>query len=198
MTPARLVRPLALGFAAVVSVALLSIPAQAAPPPSGSTGQYLVVARTAADYAALRDSTARAGTEIVRELPEINTFVVKASSTTSSRVARDARVLGVVADQIRTIDSEERPPANLSAPGLRSAKQVSLPASARVAAPRVGINPDPAFDYRGLLWNYRRIGLPEGWQTTAGRPAVTVGVADTGLDFTHTDLRPNEIGRAHG
>jgi len=37
----------------------------------------------------------------------------------------------------------------------------------------------------------RRIGLPAGWQTTAGAPTVTVGVADTGLDFTHTDLGPN-------
>jgi lantibiotic leader peptide-processing serine protease len=54
-----------------------------------------------------------------------------------------------------------------------------------------GINPDPAFDYKGLQWDFRRIGLPQGWQTTAGRPAVTVGVADTGLDFTHKDLRPN-------
>src|SRR5919199_3422950 len=35
------------------------------------------------------------------------------------------------------------------------------------------------------------MGLPEGWRTTAGRPGVTVGVADTGLDFTHADLAPN-------
>jgi Subtilase family len=42
--------------------------------------------------------------------------------------------------------------------------------------------------YKGLLWDYRRMGLPQGWKTTAGSPAVTVGVADTGLDFTHAEL----------
>jgi subtilisin family serine protease len=51
-----------------------------------------------------------------------------------------------------------------------------------------GINPDPAWDYKGLLWDYRRMGLPQGWRKTAGSPAVTVGVADTGLDFTHAEL----------
>src|SRR5215213_11529673 len=32
------------------------------------------------------------------------------------------------------------------------------------------------------------MGLPQGWKATAGSPAVTVGVADTGLDFTHAEL----------
>jgi hypothetical protein len=38
--------------------------------------------------------------------------------------------------------------------------------------------------------DYRRIGLPRGWKTTAGSGAVTVGVSDTGLDFTHAELAP--------
>jgi lantibiotic leader peptide-processing serine protease len=32
------------------------------------------------------------------------------------------------------------------------------------------------------------MGLPAGWGKTAGSPDVTVGVADTGLDFTHAEL----------
>ena len=150
-----------------------------------------MVARTAADYAGLRDSLARAGTKIVRELPEIKTFVIKASTTDRQRHGADARVLGIVPDHIATINSDDRHPANLKAPGLRSARKVNLPAVARTVTAAAGINPDPAFDYKGLQWDFRRIGLPQGWQTTAGRPAVTVGVADTGLDFTHADLRPN-------
>ena len=63
-----------------------------------------------------------------------------------------------------------------------------LKAKAPAATTAAGINPDPAFDYKGLLWDYRRIGLPQGWKTTAGSSAVTVGVADTGLDFTHREL----------
>jgi hypothetical protein len=67
---------------------------------------------------------------------------------------------------------------------------VRLPAAAAATRAATGINPDPAFDYKGLLWDYRRMGLPQGWKTTAGSPKVTVGVADPGLDFTHRELAP--------
>ncbi len=77
---------------------------------------------------------------------------------------------------------------NLDAPGLRGATR--LKAKAPAATTAAGINPDPAFDYKGLLWDYRRIGLPQGWKTSAGSSRVTVGVADTGLDFTHSELAP--------
>jgi len=63
-------------------------------------------------------------------------------------------------------------------------------AKAPAAASAAGINPDPAWDYKGLLCDYRRIGLPQGWKTTAGSSKVTVGVADTGLDYTHSELAP--------
>jgi hypothetical protein len=58
------------------------------------------------------------------------------------------------------------------------------------AAGSAGINPDPAFDYKGLMWDYGRMGLPKGWRTTAGSPKVTVAVSDTGLDYTHSELAP--------
>ena len=32
--------------------------------------------------------------------------------------------------------------------------------------------------------------MTDAWKVTAGDPAVTVGVADTGLDFTHSELAP--------
>jgi hypothetical protein len=70
------------------------------------------------------------------------------------------------------------------APGLRSAKRLN----AKVSSTRgtsSGITPDPGFGVPGLQWDFPRIGLPQGWKTTAGSPAVTVAVADTGLDFTH-------------
>ncbi|HEX5879332.1 MAG TPA: S8 family serine peptidase, partial [Actinomycetota bacterium] len=70
--------------------------------------------------------------------------------------------------------------------GRRSAQRVAV--SAAAAAKAGGINPDPAWDYKGLLWDYRRMGLPAGWKQTAGKPAVTVAVADTGLDYTHAEL----------
>jgi hypothetical protein len=53
---------------------------------------------------------------------------------------------------------------NLSKPGTLGGARVRLPAAAAATA-AAGINPDPAWDYEGLLWDYRRIGLPR-----AGRP----------------------------
>jgi hypothetical protein len=190
MKLARAVRLSAATAAAVLGAALVSTPAQAAPAPDTASGRYLVVARSAADYAGLRDSVARSGAKIVSELPQIKTFVISGRSDVNSRVRTDPRVAGMVADHIETLTSERRAP-NLSAPGLRSATQVALAPSPATAAARAVIDPDPAFDNKALQWDLHRIGLPQGWQTTAGEPDVTVGVADTGLDFTHTDLKPN-------
>ena len=63
--------------------------------------------------------------------------------------------------------------SNLSRPGVLGRARVRLPAAATAAA--AGIDPDPAWDDQGLLGDYRRMGLPQGWKTTAGSPAVTVG-----------------------
>ena len=52
------------------------------------------------------------------------------------------------------------------------------------------LTPDPAFSLPGLMWNEQRVRMTSAWQLTAGSPAVTVGVADTGLDFTHSELAP--------
>jgi hypothetical protein len=40
------------------------------------------------------------------------------------------------------------------------------------------------------MWSIQRIQAPAAWQVTTGSPEVRVGVADTGLDFTHSDLGP--------
>jgi subtilisin family serine protease len=189
MNPARSVRLFAVTAAALLTVALLSSPAPAAPAPTSAPGRYLVVARTVADYAALRDSAARAGAKVVGELPQVKMFVITGSSAVRDAVQADPRTHGVAVDHVESITSAERSTPNLSAPGLRSAKKVDLPPPN--AVPRAAINPDPAFSDQGLQWDFGRIGLPQGWQTTAGRPDVTVGVADTGLDFTHADLGSN-------
>ena len=112
-------------------------------------------------------------------------MVVRAPAAARTSLVADRRTLRVASDGLRRLTSERSAP-NLAAPGLRSATQVRATAPAATAA--AGINPDPAWDYKGLLWDYRRIGLPQGWRTTAGSPKVTVGVADTGLDFTHREL----------
>jgi subtilisin family serine protease len=178
---------------AVISVlaALLAAPVSAAPSVKGRAGRYLVVARSAGDLGALRAVAVRRGAKVVREIPQIKAIVVSAPDSARSGLAADRRVLGVARDQLQQVTVEEPASApNLSKPGALDGTQVRLPAAAAAKAATAGINPDPAWDYKGLLWDYRRIGLPEGWKTTAGSPAVTVGVADTGLDFTHAELAP--------
>jgi lantibiotic leader peptide-processing serine protease len=146
--------------ATVLAMLAALLPQLATAAPKGTSGRYLVVARSSADYAGLRAKAVKAGARVLRDLPQAKTIVVNASASARSTLAADRRTLGVAKDQVRQITSERNKP-NLSAPGLRSATQ---------------------------LWDYRRIGLPQGWKTTAGSSAVTVGVADTGLDFTHREL----------
>ena len=168
-----------------VLAGLLAAPAVAAPAARAATGRYLVLARSAADLGALRAKAVADGAKVVRAIPQINAMVVRASAAAKARLAADGRAAGVAPDRLTSPDTVDRAKPDLSAPGLRSAQRVAAPAAAKAAAKAAGINPDPAWDYKGLLWDYRRMGLPAGWEKTAGSPAVTVGVADTGLDYTH-------------
>jgi lantibiotic leader peptide-processing serine protease len=165
------------------------LPQLASAAPEKASGRYLVRARSSADYTALRAKAVKEGARVVRDLKQVNTMVVSANSATRSSLAADRRTLSVARSGVRKLTAEVGAP-NLDAPGLRGATRLKAKAPAATAAAAAGINPDPAWDYKGLLWDYRRIGLPQGWKTSAGSPAVTVGVADTGLDFTHAELAP--------
>jgi hypothetical protein len=161
------------------------LPQLASAAPEKASGRYLVRVRSSADYTALRAKAVKEGARVVRDLKQVNTMVVSANSATRSSLAADRRTLGVARSGVRKLTAEVGAP-NLDSPGLRGATRLKAKAPAATSA--AGINPDPAFDYKGLLWDYRRIGLPQGWKTSAGSRAVTVGVADTGVDFTHSEL----------
>jgi hypothetical protein len=76
----------------------------------------------------------------------------------------------VASDHVARVAADQPQAApNLTAPGLRRAQRVAVRAPSAAAA-ATGINPDPAWDSKGLLWDYRRMGLPAGWRTTAGTP----------------------------
>lgn len=42
-----------------------------------------------------------------------------------------------------------------------------------------------------MLWGMRKIDAPEAWQITTGTRNVVVGVIDSGVDYTHPDLKDN-------
>jgi subtilisin family serine protease len=163
------------------------LPQLASAAPGKASGRYLVVARSAADLTALRAKAVKEGARVVTSMPQVRAMAIQGSDSVRRSLAADSRAAGVARDRVVTLTTERSAP-NLSAPGLRSANRLRAKAPAATSA--AGINPDPAFDYKGLLWDYRRIGLPKGWKTTAGSRRVTVGVADTGLDFTHVELAP--------
>jgi lantibiotic leader peptide-processing serine protease len=191
MSPRRVLQGTAAMAVITVLAALLATPVTAAPSAKADAGRYLVVARSAADLAGLRATAARQGAKVLRTMPQIKAMVVSAPASARSRLAADRRTLGVARDRLHRVTVEDPAAApNLSKPGALGGAKVRLPAAAAARSAATGINPDPAWDYKGLLWDYRRIGLPRGWKTTAGSPKVTVGVADTGLDFTHAELAP--------
>jgi hypothetical protein len=155
-----------------------------------AAGRYLVMARNSADYDALRVKALRDGARILKDMPQIGTLLVKAPDSVRSSLAADSRTRGVARDHmIRVAQADPDTASHLSAPGLRSAKRINGRVT-RNSGGRSGINPDPGFSVPGLQWDFPRIGLPQGWRRSAGSPAVTVAVADTGLDFTHSDLAP--------
>jgi subtilisin family serine protease len=167
------------------------LPQLASAAPKGASDRYLVRARSSADYAGLRAKAVQTGARVLRDLPQVNMMVVRASTAAHSSIAADRRAAGVARDRLQRVAVEEPAGApNLSKPGVLGGARTRLPAAAAAKAAAAGIDPDPAWDYQGLLWDYRRIGLPEGWKTTAGSQAITVGVSDTGLDFTHAELAP--------
>jgi hypothetical protein len=181
------VRAVLRGMVVLTILAMLGalLPQLASAAPEKASGRYLVRARSSADYAALRAKAVKDGARVLRDLKQINTMVVSAPASARSALSADRRTLSIARSGVRKLTAETGKP-NLDAPGLRGAHL--LRAKAPAATTAAGVNPDPAFDYKGLLWDYRRIGLPQGWKTSAGSSAVTVGVADTGLDFTHSEL----------
>src|SRR6266540_2556400 len=163
-----------------------------------ASGRFLVVAKNSADYDALRAKALRGGANVVKDIPQIGTMLVKAPDSVRSSLAADSRTKGIARDHtIRVAQADPNVVSHLSAPGLRSAKRIDAKVWKRGSA-RTGITPDPGFSVPGLQWDFPRIGLPEGWKTTAGSPAVTVAViaaADLGVDVVNISfggyLNPN-------
>lgn len=49
----------------------------------------------------------------------------------------------------------------------------------------------PNDSYYSNLWGMNRIQAPQAWDTYKGSNTVTVGIVDTGIDTSHTDLEEN-------
>jgi subtilisin family serine protease len=148
--------------------------------PSGE--RMMAVAPNAGAYEALREDLVKSGARIISELPEIHTFVVLNPGTSQARLQASTHLLGMARDHV----------VNLVRPEMKEDLFNSSKAGERIPVDlrslTSSVSPDPAFTYPGLMWNVRRIGAPQAWKKTERSPSVVVGVADTGLDFTHSEL----------
>ncbi len=181
-------------FGKFLSIALLFImlfgnaqPAAAFGPKPPTNGhlrhRYILVAKSVADYAKLRSDAGAAGATVVDQLPQANTLVVTSSNDVQAQLQASSAAQSVAKDGIRQLIQ----PQAAQEMGFNAS-----PARIRFDMHHGGsskhVKPDPAFSLSGLMWNFQRIHAPQAWNVTTGKDTVRVGVADTGLDYTHSEL----------
>lgn len=174
-------------------------PAEAAP--AGAVQRFLVESRSAADHAALRGDLRLAGANIAVDRPEINMMAVTIPATKGpafqSALLRNPHVTAVAPDRVERIVPPEFGPAT----GKQTRIVINSAGTSQPSSnPNLTVKPDPAFSLKGLMWNVGRIHAPAAWPLANGMglgfPSIKVAVEDTGLDYTHLDLR-NKVDLVH-
>ena len=166
---------------------------------NGPSDRYMLVAKSDADYDALRAEVVKAGGKVVREMRDIKTLAVSSAPGAKDQVKTSAHVAGVARDGVRRLIRPDQQQEFFGTTQLR--QRISADFASRAGQNRPDlkgidrgsskpvVTPDPALALPGLTWDVARIQAPKAWSVTLGNPAVRVGVADTGLDFTHPELQ---------
>lgn len=145
---------------------------------SRAAGHYIVRAKSADDMAALKSELRSSGATVEDDMSQINAVSVSIDSSTATALASSPHVASLAKNGIRTLIDPE---------GTVTVKAPSLD--------RIRVAPaDPASSLSGLMWNLDRINAQRANAITMG-DGVTVGVADTGLDFTHSELAGQIVGQ---
>ena len=174
--------------AAVLLATMLSMAAPAAadqPGPGGRNGRHrwIVVANGPQNVGRMRQDAARAGGTVVEELPQADILVVTADTDVQAALEASSASATVSEDGVRALIQ----PSFAQDMGLNASPD-RLRFDRSHGGGHPGVRPDPAFSFDGLMWNVDRIGTPQAWRKTTGDNTVLVGVADTGLDYTHSEL----------
>jgi subtilisin family serine protease len=172
----------ALAVAAVLSAIAFALPGTSRAATS-STHRYVVLMKDGASAGALRVSAARQGTQVIRSMANGRVLVVVATAQGRAALAARSDVAAVGRDGVKRLI----PPEQAAKIGERIQSQTLVGGPLASLAP-AGFTADPAYRTQGLQWNYNFIHAPSAWAVTRGSSAVTVAVADTGLDYTHKDL----------
>src|SRR5438270_586008 len=173
---------------------LIGTPALGAAVPSAAASddreRLIVVARSDADYDELRVAAEQAGASIVKDIRDGGMLVVRANNAAKAQIQATGLSKGIAKDHIEKLVPNAAAGLDLTnSSGFRSRTALDDDESEAVAeAEGRHTRSDPAFSFPGLMWSIERIRAPRAWEETTGSPSVTVGVADTGLDFTHSEL----------
>jgi hypothetical protein len=118
------------------------------------------VASSDADYGGLRSDVQKAGGRIVREMPEIQTLVVRAPKDAKGKMAASKHASAVAADHIESLSPPDQAAAS---PAHRVTK---------VSGTKLGpsVTPDPAYFLSGLLWNEARVRMTDAFRALEGSP----------------------------
>ena len=177
----RLRTTFVLATAAVLIASVVGTGSTAAAGPFGgrTPGRWIAVAKSAADLDGLRAAVAAAGGKVIDVNTDLDQVVVAGPQSVQAALAGNSHTASVGSDRIEQIVPPEG--GTMSAPA-RQRYQVTF------GGGKPKVTPDPAFSLPGLMWSIERVNAPQAWRFTTGSPAVTVGVADTGLDYTHPEL----------
>lgn len=177
-------------LAFLVSLARIASPVANAAKPDSQ--RLLVHLKKGADKNALRADIVKAGGKVIRNLSAVDLLVVSSSNPDFKKtIAQSPQVSVVASDRIKQLIRPEQQEEFLGKPFSASPEQTRIGIQAPLNVPKKGITPDPAFSLPGLMWNVERVRAPQAWTRPGGTGVsdVLVGVADTGLDYTHDDLQ---------
>jgi len=154
------------------------------PPPNGHLHhRYILVAKNGTEYGHMRNDAHSAGAIVEEEMPQGNIMVVSSETDVQAQLAASPSVQSAAVDGIRRLIQPQM------------AQEMGYNASPELNRINMGhgggnkhVRPDPAFSLPDLMWNVNRINAPKAWKITTGKSTVLVGVADTGLDYTHSEL----------
>ena len=148
----------------------------------GAGDQQIVLTDTANDYAKLKQEVVQKGGKIVKEMPEINMLVISVPPSVKAEIAASPYLGGITEDhkknRIPREDDDSNGKSNFALPAI----------NAPFAVNKMKFGFDPAFDMSDVMWNFDRLHVAEAWRKTQGSDEVTVGILDTGIDYTHDDL----------
>lgn len=158
--------------------------------------RYIVVMKAGTGAQALSPTLQSAGAHVAGAIPEANIQIVVGSSPgLRQALSANPNVQAVARDRIEHL--VEPPGSPEFYPGTQGSKYgLNFAGKAHGAAfvpPSDPATADTCTNYGFspcLQWDLGRVGVPGAWNGTVGGGSadVLVGVADTGLDYTHSDL----------